>query len=80
MLYLTVYIVLQCLDGYMPVIRNVFVCTIFRGIVGIDTLATDLQMMMIEEPGKTIDIFSNLTGYLVISATLLLFFCLYVLV
>ena len=80
MLYLTVYIVLQCLDGYMPVIRNVFVCIIFRGIVGIDTLATDLQMMMIEEPGKTIDIFSNLTGYLVISATLLLFFCLYVLV
>ena len=77
---LVVNIILQCLDGYMPVIGD--------GPVGIDlgiiirtaSKATNLQRMLIEEPRNTVDIICNLFYYPAILAFCLILLLFYMLI
>ena len=61
--YLAVNIILQRLNGYMPVIGYVSVRIGLGFFIRTDTKATNLQRMLIEEPGDTVDIICNLFYY-----------------
>ena len=61
--YLAVDIFFQGLDRLMPVIRYASICVVFGFVIRANTYAMNLQIVLVEEPDKTVDIISNLFDY-----------------
>ena len=69
-----VYILFQRFEGYMPVIWYAMLVAGLGIVIRPGILASNLQVVLVKEPGETIDIISNLIDNLLILATLIFLF------
>ena len=73
--YLAINIILQRLDGYVPVLRYAKV-VVLRFVKLSGPLAANPQIVLVEKPGDAVYIFCNLVDYLsVLAALIFLLFC-----
>ena len=73
--YLAINIILQLLDGHVPVLRYAKVVVLWFFKLS-DPLAANPQIVLVEEPGDAVYIFCNLVDYLsVLAALIFLLFC-----
>ena len=73
--YLAINIILQRLDGHVPVLRYAKVVVLWFFKLS-DPLAANPQIVLVEEPGDAVYIFCNLVDYLsILAALIFLFFC-----
>ena len=68
--YLAINIILQRLDGYVPVLRYAKVVVLWFSILS-GPLAANPQIVLVEEPGDAVYIFCNLVDYLSVLAALI---------
>ena len=68
--YFAINIILQRLDGYVPVLRYAKVVVLWFFKLS-DPLAANPQIVLVEEPGDAVYIFCNLVDYLSVLAALI---------